>query len=384
MTKTRKVAVGWTQAEKEFIAKESLAIMRQQKVSKLKAVQQANAMLPPHRQRAIHILQDVKPWIITLWEGKAIAEEPPVKITKNITWSPAEREQVKAAAWEAYKQTGSKSKALAIANEKLPKDRQRDVSDIYPFAWIFEAEATGSPRKTRVVWTDAEKKFIAEQAFKYARQDGMSALEAVKTANLLLPIHRRHEVRQQRDIAWLPTYWDLLYRQQANAPAIHPVSIPEEPATAAVPEPSEMTFDALWSELGRRLNRSIEASTIRAFIREEVQSVLAASIPGFVSVEPPKKHQPEIKAEPAPIKRKIVVIGLLDAQEKMMRAEFPNFDFLFLDKTPSLQKCKSLSPNVSHIIQTKWSAQIKGAAQISNFRRVGGLTHLRQFLSNTK
>jgi hypothetical protein len=257
---------------------------------------------------------------------------------------------------------------------------------------------------TRIFWTTEEKQAVAVRAFEiknYASFDD-SDIEAIRQAMAeCLPDEKQRKLHTMSEVLWAYDYWDELQNPQklangrtwvsgnGNTPAkpqaIQPVVNPQiEREVIPLISIKDVSVLELWTELGGRINQLMSGEHLKKLVQQEVNTVLERRIPGLLPVDELQSPVIQPQAEERKKKIKVCVIGLLNGQQELVKREYKDsVDFLFFDKTPSFSKVQQTAQHYGWVIQMiKYSDQIKGANQISNFRMLGGLlTQLREFLN---
>lgn len=259
----------------------------------------------------------------------------------------------------------------------------------------------------RIFWSKEEKTMVAERAFEIRKSfTTESDLECVKRAmREQLSTERQRNLISMSEVPWVQDAWRELTKSaqlKASSPkmangnvltetpqvkvrAIQPVIRTEvELASTPVATLKDVPTMEIFEELGRRISSLMSGDHIRQMIRHEVNATLERRLPGILAPDEFDVQVVQPQQEERQIKLKICVIGLLDGQQELIKREYSEkVAFLFLERTPSLQKIKHAAQQYDHVIQMlKFSNQVKGANQIEKFHMLGGLlTQLREFIN---
>lgn len=247
----------------------------------------------------------------------------------------------------------------------------------------------------RIFWTQAEKTAVAERAFEIRNRTDYTDIECVRQAqDQLLNHERRRNLVTMTEVPYITEIWEELTKAQrdleqvvpAKSHAIQPVKHPEAERIAHAPKPftvSDVPFDQLWTEMGRRLTEMASGEAMQAMVQREVRRQLQAVLPGSISFDDTPVVQPA-----APQRKKLMKVfafGLLNGQQELFKKEYKGrVEFHFTDGSPSLTKLKSVSSQVHWVVQmSKFSSQIKGVNKaMDNFHVCpGAITQLREFLN---
>jgi hypothetical protein len=252
-----------------------------------------------------------------------------------------------------------------------------------------------------ITWTKAEKALVAERSFEIRMSVTTETdIDCVRRAmSEMLATEKQRNLRGMSDVLWVQDQWRILTKNAQSKTAngrvwsstptpaprpqsIQPVVNPRiELESTPIPALKDVPTMEIFEELGRRISSMMNGDHIKQMIRQEVNAVLERRLPGVLAPDEPQEiPQQEERA----IKLKICVIGLLDGQQELIKREYSEkVSFLFMERTPSLQKIKHAAQQYDHVIQMlKFSNQIKGANQIEKFHMLGGLlTQLRDFIN---
>lgn len=247
----------------------------------------------------------------------------------------------------------------------------------------------------RIFWTNDEKNAVAGRSFELRRDAEYSDIECVRRAmQELISTERHRNLIAMSEVPYIHEAWVILTQSQRDADllegsqpkqVIQPVRHPEaerderfQRETIAI---SDIPFDQLWTEMGRRLTEMASGEALQQLVRREVRAQLRASIPGILHDDTPVV-QPQ--QEQRKRRMKVYVFGLLNGQQELFKREYKDtVEFQFTDGSPSLSKLKNVSLHMHWVVQMlKFSNQVKGVSAIDNYQACpGAITQLREFLN---
>ena len=219
----------------------------------------------------------------------------------------------------------------------------------------------------KIFWTKPEKEKVLAKATEYYKSHTLSPFESIKQAQAMVLSTNR-----QRKLNTHSACYNLTdeVKKRAAQPAI---KLPEK-VVDPLPEPQFIsnTLDELVNAVAQRI-----ASTIKESIHAAVQELEHE----FKL----KKHDPTYDKSNFHVPR-IVIVGLLDAQARMVETEYGNkYDFKFVDASKTVSEKSVVHADAYLIMKNFVTHSIYGIYQkLPNHVLIdGGMATLRAWL-NTK
>lgn len=216
----------------------------------------------------------------------------------------------------------------------------------------------------KIFWTKSEKEKVLAKATEYYKNRTLSPFESIKQAQVMvLPINR------QRKLNTHSVCYDLTDEVKKRAAYVKPPA--KEPEIVAE-QAQESSIDELINTIAKR---------IALIVKDNVKLVVQELEHEFRL----QKHNPTYDKSNSH-KPRIVVIGLLDAQARMVDAEYGDkYDFRFVDASKSVSEKSVVHADAYLIMKNFVTHSIYGIYQkLPNHVLIdGGMATLRAWL-NTK
>lgn len=242
---------------------------------------------------------------------------------------------------------------------------------------------------TRIFWSQAEKKEIAEASFAIRHDHSFvgTDLDCVREAmRTCIRPDRHRNIIAMSEITWLSESWKELnkavraHHHPAIKGAVHPhVERDHAPQFSL----SDVSISALFQELSKRIDDIANPAKLRALIRAEVNATIDRRLPGVV---PPDSMDVVEKPKARTVVPKVAVIGLLGQQQHLLKTQYNgHVDFHFLEGNEGMTRIRNTARTMDLTIKSKWCKGILGSTKdFEKFHAVhGGLDQIRSIINRT-
>jgi hypothetical protein len=241
----------------------------------------------------------------------------------------------------------------------------------------------------KIFWKPAHRLLVAQKSF-LIKRDPMftgSDLDAVRRAQEFLPAELHRDLGAFAMVAeWIQPMWDELadqgYSESSSfiIPTVRPAVAQEREVHRQI-QIGEFDTQDLIGELMRRMTEATDPIRIRNLVREEVNSVLAQSLPGFV---PAVEAAPEAPTHlTGPHLHRVLIIGLQGSQIEIMKTRYKGkLDLHFMSGGEGGSRVKGMVQNMEMTIRTRWCKGILESKGWPNFTFInGGLDSIRRIIN---
>jgi len=184
--------------------------------------------------------------------------------------------------------------------------------------------------------------------------------------------------------------WEDLKKQGYSESNSWVKPAPEAP-THAVAQEREQVRDLqigeiqttdLIAELMKRIADAADPKRIQKLVRDEVQAVLAASLPGFVAAPVEEQIETPVHLEGPHLKR-VLILGLQGGQIEIMKNRYKGkLDLHFLTGSEGSNRIKGMVQNMDFSIRSKWCKGQLDTKGWPNFTFInGGLDSIRRVIN---
>lgn len=292
-------------------------------------------------------------------------------------------------------------------------------------------------KKERVYWTEEEREALSRQSFELYMADPNEKDHVLidRAQRQIFAPERHRTIHSVKVVPFVKTAWIrylLMLKQNTELPPVPPEYVPPAPPPVVEPEPEtppliQQNWDAglepqvesaptpepeakeaapdFVTELMNRMSTSMLGSlltheSVKTLIREvatEVATQLAHQIveqrvTGMVliprktendagpdeEVNRTPKHDPEQRGSDRVTYRKVLILGLSNAQEQLIMHEFPGINFFFLHGSEGKKRLEQTHQASELTIRTPW---VKGVLPSTknwrNFVNVSGMDGIR-------
>jgi hypothetical protein len=240
---------------------------------------------------------------------------------------------------------------------------------------------------SRIFWKDDEWEQLAEVSFSL-RNDltfNGSDIDCVREAmRACIDPSRHRDLVTMSEVPKVVKAWPKLmaqknaYESKVNT-AIKAVVSPEVERQSNAASIADVSIEALFAELGKRMASLANPANLRALIRAEVNATIDRRMPGIIP--------PDIYDQPEPKQRivmpKVCVIGLTNGQKSMLREQYKNqVDFHFLEGSEGTQRVKNTARTMDLTVKSRWCKGLLGSTKdFENFQSTtGGIDQIRSMI----
>lgn len=281
----------------------------------------------------------------------------------------------------------------------------------------------------RITWTAEQKTVIAKQALAIFNTSSLSYNESLQQAMVVLPLGKRRDVKAMSgtQVRELRELGERLKAAEHQAPNVLQQAMPEAPSTAYMESMTKIMADmesraalmeknftqrmealvimesrvtaamdklAMTSDKVSLMLKQIDDSNVELDLVRDELTIQMATVKQLIadageSVKKPltDDHVEGVTITPTIKKsdrRRVMVVGLLDQQAKLIEKEFGDrFKFTFIDTEGNQRGLAGRAANMDHIITTKFIDHAQ-YYQISNRKEHqhvhGGMSSLRDAL----